>query len=77
MRQLTYTGRGHRRVLGPDDGLDTLREFVRGEALEVSEADANRILGDPERFPGFVEGDAPADPAGDAGQPDDNADQGD
>jgi hypothetical protein len=76
MRALTYTGRATLRILGPDDGLDTEREFRRGEALEVSEADADRILADPDRFPDFTEAKA-SRPAGTAGKPADNADQGD
>lgn len=47
MRTLTYTGPATRRILGPTEGLDTRRVFTRGEPLEVSDADARRILEGP------------------------------
>lgn len=72
MRTLTYTGRANRRRLGPDDGLDTAREFVRGVPLEVSDADGARIIDAPELYGAdFTEGEpteaADDQPSGDAG----------
>lgn len=54
MRALTYTGRSRYRELGKADGLTADRRFERDVPLEVSEEDAELILGEPDRFPSFV-----------------------
>lgn len=70
MRTLSYTGRAGVRRLGPADGLTVAVEFPRGVPTEVADANADLILGDPERFGAFTEGEpteAVPPPGGDAG----------
>lgn len=48
MKSLTYIGPGGARVFTKaEDGFDTDRRFEVGVPLEISEADAARILGGP------------------------------
>lgn len=69
MRTLTYTGRARYRALGPDDGMTRDLRFERGVPLEVADENADAILGNPELYPGFAEGETTD--AGDADDTDD------
>jgi len=57
VRTLIFEGRATRRALGPDDGMTVPLIFERGVPLEVAEANAAAILGDPDTFGPFREGD--------------------